>query len=64
MQRRCAPGETLAYLVTANDPMVPRRLFDAYIDDPVDIFLLWCEIVPDFTSRTVRFGDWASKSNR
>jgi Heterokaryon incompatibility protein (HET) len=42
-----------AYLITANDPLVPRRMFDAYLDDPMNIFTLWCDLVQDFTSRTL-----------
>jgi hypothetical protein len=40
-----------AYLITANDPLVPRRLFDAFVEDPMNIFMLWCDLVEEFTSR-------------
>jgi len=34
-----------ACLVTANDPLVPRRIFDAYAEDPMNIFTLWSGLV-------------------
>lgn len=40
-----------AYLITANDPLVPRRIFDAYVGDPMNIFALWCDLVEEYTSR-------------
>jgi Heterokaryon incompatibility protein (HET) len=40
-----------AYLIGANDPLVPRRIFDAYVGDPMNIFELWCDLVEEYTSR-------------
>jgi hypothetical protein len=34
-----------AFLITANDPLVLRRTPDAYTEDPINIFALWCDLV-------------------
>jgi hypothetical protein len=44
-----------ACLITAIDPLVPRRLFDAYAMYPMNVFMLWCDHVEDFTSRSLTF---------
>lgn len=45
-----------ATLVTANDPAVTRRrIFDAFSDDPRNIFVVWQDLVKDFTSRKLTY---------
>ena len=44
-----------AYLIAANDPLVPRRLFDAYAEDIMNIFTLWCDLIENFTLRNLTF---------
>lgn len=44
-----------AHLITALDPTVPRRLFDSYNDDPMNIFTLWGEMIEAFTQRSLTF---------
>ena len=44
-----------SYLITANDPLVPRRIFDSYIDEPMNIFAMWGDLVQDFTARDLTY---------
>lgn len=43
------------YLITANDPLVPRRIFDSYNDDPINIFTMWGDLVQEFTARNLTY---------
>jgi hypothetical protein len=41
-----------AYLVTANDPVVPRRrIFDSHTDDPINIFKMWEDLIQEYAER-------------
>lgn len=42
-------------LITALDPVVPRRIFDSYADDPMNIFTLWGDLVQEFTKRSLTY---------
>lgn len=46
----------VAYLIMANDLVVPRRrIFDSYSDDPLNIFVLWQDLVKEFTDRKLTY---------
>jgi hypothetical protein len=44
-----------SYLIRANDPLVPRRIFDSYADDPMNIFTMWGDIVQEYTARNLTY---------
>jgi hypothetical protein len=44
-----------SYLIRANDPLAPRRIFDSFADDPMNIFTLWADLVQEYTARNLTF---------
>jgi hypothetical protein len=51
LTRELAPAQ----FVIAADPLVPRRMFDAFPTWPTNIFSRWCDLVEQYTTRQLTY---------